>query len=155
MKHEMKWSIVDNAKLIQAMIDGEDRNWIPSKGVEWFNFKWSQLWDLNWRFVAENDNRYIYLNREDWFDVTIQKCQYNNLTYYFVYVENEKTDASYWFPWGLVTWTQSTCHTFRWVRSLRHAMKLWEYWAELILWLANPEDYFLTQDERNNSKKEN
>ena len=153
MKHTMKGSIADNAKLIQAMIEEEDRNWIPSKGAEDFSFKWSQLWDLNWRFVAEDDDRYIYLNREDWVDVTIQRCKYKDLTYYFVYVENEKTDASYWFPWGLVTWTQGTCHTFRWVRSLRHAMKLGEFWWELMLWLANPEDYFLTQEERHNGKQ--
>lgn len=153
MKHTMVGSIVDNAKLIQAMIEEEDRNWIPSKGAEWFNFKWSQLRDLNWRFVAEDDDRYIYLNREDWFDVTIQRCKHRDLTYYFVYVEREKTDASYWFPQGLVTWTQSTCHTFRRVRSLRHAIKLGEYWAELMLWLANPEEYFLTQEERHNGKQ--
>ena len=153
MRHEMKWSIADNAKLIEAMIEGEDRSWIPSKGAEDFNFKWSQIRDLNWWFVAEDDDRYIYLNREDWFNVTVQRCKYKDLTYYFVYIENEKTDSSYWFPWGLVTWTQETCHQFRWVRSLRHAMKLWEYWWELMLWLANPEDYFLTQEEWHNGKQ--
>jgi len=153
MKHTMKGSIADNAKLIQAMIEEEDRNWIPSKGVEDFNFKWSQIWDSNWRFVAEDDYRYIYLNRDDWYDVTIQKCQHRDLTYYFVYVESERTDSSYWFPWGLVTWTQGVCHTFRWVRSLRHAMKLGELWSELFLGLANPEDYFLTQEERDNGKQ--
>lgn len=153
MKHKMIGSIVDNAKLIQAMIDEEDRNWIPSKGVEDFNFKWSQVWDLNGRFVDENDDRYIYLNRDDWFDVTIQRCRQGDLTYYFVYIEIERTDSSYWIPEGLVTGTQSICHTFRWVRSLRHAMKLWEYWAELMRWLANPENYFLTQDEWHNGKQ--
>lgn len=153
MKHTMKGSIVDNAKLIQAMIDREERSWIPSKGVEWFNFKWSQLRDLNWRFVAEDTDKYIYLNRDDWFDVTIQKCQYGKLTYYFVYVEREITDETYWIPEKLLSNNQSTCHTFRWVRSLKHAMKLWEYWAELMLWLANPEDYFLTQEERYNGKQ--
>lgn len=153
MRHTMVGSIADNAKLIEAMIEEEDRSWIPSKGAEDFNFKWSQIRDLNWWFVAENDDRYIYLNREDWFNVTIQRGKYKDLTYYFVYIENEKTDSSYWFPWGLLTWTQETCHQFRWVRSLRHAMKLWEYWGELMLWLANPEDYFLTQEERNNGKQ--
>ena len=152
MKHTMKGSIADNAKLIQARIEEEDRSWIPSKGVEDFHFKWSQNRDLNWRFIADNDN-YIYLNRDDWFDVTVQRCKYKDLIYYMVYVEYEKTDASYWFPQGLVTWTQETRHTFRWVRSLRHAMKLGEFWWELMLWLANPEDYFLTQEERHNGKQ--
>ena len=144
MRHEMKGSIVDNAKLIQAVIEGEDRSWIPSKGVE----------DFNWRFIAEDDDRYFYLNREDWYDVTIQKCKQKDLTYYFVYVEKERTDSNWWIPEGwLVSWTQSICHTFRWVRSLRHAMKLWELWSELMMWLANPEDYFLTSEERHNGKQ--
>lgn len=153
MKHIMKGSIVDNAKLIQAMIDEEDRSWIPSKGVEDFSFKWSQIRDLNWRFVAEDDDRYIYLNRDDWFDVTIQRCKHLDLTYYFVYIERECTDSSYWIPWGLVTWTQETRHTFRWVRSLKHALKLGEICWELMTGLANPEDYFLTRAEYDNMWK--
>ena len=153
MKHTMHGTLADNAAKIKALIDEEDRNWIPSKGVENYLPLGQQPWETNWWFVAEDTDKYIYLNREDWFDVTIQRCKYKDLTYYFVYIENEKTDASYWFPWGLVTWTQSTCHTFRWVRSLRHAMKLGEYSGELMLWLANPEDYFLTQDERYNGKQ--
>lgn len=149
----MKGSIADNAKLIEAIIEGEDRSWIPSKGVEDFNFKWNQIRDLNWRFVDEDNDKYMYLNRDDWFDVTVQKCKHKDLTYYFVYIENEKTDASYWIPEGLVTWTQSTCHMFRWVRSLRHALKLGEICWELMTGLANPEDYFLTQEERHNGKQ--
>lgn len=154
MRHEMKGSIADNAKLIQALIDEEDRNWIPSKGVEDFHFKWSQLRDLNGRFISPDWNdKYLYLNRDDWFEVTIQSCKYKELTYYFVYVENEKTDYSYWIPQELLEWNQSTCHQFRRVRSLRHAMKLGEYWWELMIWLANPEDYFLTKEERHNGKQ--
>lgn len=155
MKYTMEGSISDNAKLIQAIIDEEDRNWIPSKGVEDFNFKWSQLRDLNGRFLSPDWNdKYLYLNRDDWFMVTIQRCQYGKLTYYFVYVENEKTDSVYWIPQELVPWNQATCHQFRWVRSLRHAMKLWEFGWELMIWLANPEDYFITKEERHNAFEE-
>jgi hypothetical protein len=151
----MKGSIVDNVKLIQAMIDEEDRNWIPSKGVEDFHFEWSQLRDLNWRFVAEDTNDYLYLNRDDWFEVTIQRWHFKDLTYYFVYVEKEVDDKGIWIPQELVSWTQSICHTFRWVRSLRHALKLWELWSELALGIFHPEDYFLTKDERDNGKLDN
>ena len=154
MRHEMVGSIVDNAKLIQAIIEEEDRSWIPSKGVEDFNFKWSQIWDLNWRFIDKKNDDYIYLNRDDWFEVTIQRCRIKELIYYFIYVEKELTDSSYWIPWGLVSWTQETCHKFRWVRSLRHAMKLWELWSELMMWIANSEEYFLTQEERHNAFEE-
>ena len=154
MKHTTDWSIHDNAKLIQAMIEEEIRNWIPSKSVEDFNFKWSQLRDLNWRFISSDGNKdYIYLNRDDWYDVTVQRCRKWELIYYFVYVEKELTDASIWIPQGLVTWTQSTCHTFRWVRSLKHAMKLWEIASENFMGLACPEDYFLTREERDNGKQ--
>lgn len=153
MKHVMHGTLADNAAKIKAIIEGEERSWIPSKGVENYVPLGQQPWETNWWFVAEDTDKYIYLNRDDWYDVTIQRCKYKDLTYYMVYVEHEKTDSSYWFPQGLVTWTQSTCHTFRWVRSLRHAMKLGEYWWELMLWLANPEEYFLTQDEWNNGKQ--
>ena len=147
MKHERKGSIVDNAEHILGIIEGEDRSWIPSKGVEDFNFKWSQLWDLNWWFISENwDDRYIYLSRDDWYEVTVQRCELGKkkLRYYMVYVEKDLTD---WIPWELVTDTQWTCHKFRWVRSLRHAMKLWELASENFMWLASPEDYFLTKEE--------
>ena len=154
MKHTMKGSIADNAKLIQARIDEEIRNWIPSGSVEDFNFKWSQIRELNWRFVAEDTDKYIYLNRDDWYDVTVQKCQYGKLTYYFVYVEKDRTDEIRNDPRKLVEWNQSVCHTFRWVRSLRHAMKLGEYGSEMFLGLANYDDYFLTKDERHNAFEE-
>lgn len=154
MKHEMKGSIADNAAIIRALIEEEDRNWIPSKGVEWFNFLGSQLRDLNGRFVAEDTNDYLYLNRDDWFNVTVQKCHnFKDLTYYFVYVEKDVDDKGIWIPQDLVPWTQCICHTFRWVRSLRHALKLWELWSELALWLAHPEDCFLTREERDNGKQ--
>ena len=150
MKHERTGSIHDNAKLIQAVIDEEDRNWIPSKGVETFNFRGSQLRDLDWWYTDNWWTDYLYLSRPDWFEVTVQRCHLwfkNEYTYWTVYIERNVTDRTYWIPWNLVRDNQWTCHTFRWVRSLRHALKLWELWTELLLGLANPEEYFLTEEE--------
>ena len=155
MRHEMKGSIADNAKLIQALIDEEDRNWIPSGSVEDFNFRWSQLRDLNGRFVSPDWNdKYLYFNRDDWYEVTVQKCQYGKLTYYFVYVEKDRTDEIRNDPRELVKDNQWICHTFRRVRSLRHAMKLGEFGSEMFLGLANYDDYFLTRDERDHAFEE-
>lgn len=146
----MNGSIVDNAEYIASVIAEEDRNWIPSKGVEDFNFKWSQIRDLNWWFTSEERDWYYYLNRDDWYEVTVQTCElwYKKKRYYFVYVEKQVTDKNLNNPQeSLVQDTQGLCHMFRWVRSLRHAMKLGEFWWILELQVSNPEEYYLTREE--------
>ena len=154
MKHVMHGTLADNAAKIKAIIEGEERSWIPSGSVENYIPLGQQPRETNWWFVAEDTDKYIYLNRDDWYDVTVQKCQYGKLTYYFVYVEKERTDEIRNDPRELVWWNQSVCHTFRWVRSLKHAMKLGEYGSEMFLGLANYDDYFLTKDERHNAFEE-
>lgn len=154
MKHAMYGTLADNAARVKVLIEEEDRNWIPSGSVENFIPLGQQSRETNWWFVAEDTDKYIYLNRADWYDVTVQRCQHGKLIYYFVYVEKERTDEIWNDPRELVWWNQSVCHTFRWVRSLRHAMKLGEYGSEMFLGLANYDDYFLTKEERNNAFEE-
>ena len=149
-------SIKEDAAVISEIIAGELKSWIPEKGVEDFNFKWSQLWDSDWWFMTEHWGQdYIYLNRPDWFQVTVQRCEiwYKwEYTYWTVYIERNITDRI-WIPGELVHDNQGTCHTFRWVRSLKHALRLGEICWELMTGLANPEDYFLTRDEYDNRWK--
>lgn len=152
MKDRRERSVVDNAMLIESIIAGELRSWIPEKGVEDFNFRWSQLWDIEWWYFRGDDRNYLYLDREWWYHVTVQKCYFNQQSvewpyYWNVYIEKEVTDKSLNIPEELVRHNQWVCHTFRWVRSLKHALYLWEVASENIMGFAYPEEYFLTRDE--------
>lgn len=137
-------SIKEDALLISSVIAGELESWIPEKDVERFNFEWSQLWDTNGWFTKDWNLDYFYLKRDDWFYVTVQRCHLwyrDEFTYWTVYIEKSQSDL--W--WRLDT--QTTCHTFSWVKSLKHALYLWEVCSELFLGLANFENYFLSEEE--------
>ena len=140
-------SIIENAALIDKLIAGEHKLWIPEKGVENFNFKWSQHWDLYWWYLKDKDFNYLYLDRPDWFKVTLQRSLHHleewYKVYWNVYVCKEITD-----PW-CARHNQEVEHKFRWVRSLKHAMKLWEFAWELMLGLSDYSEYFLSDDELN------
>lgn len=149
MEDQRERSIVQDAMLISKVIAGELRSWIPEEGVEDFNFLWSQLWDLNWWYTLNKDTNYIYLDRDDGYHVTVQKCKLWRMekTYYMVYVEKDITDEVWRKKMNLVQSTQWVCHKFRWVRSLKHALYLGQLASENFLGLAYPEQFFLTRDE--------
>ena len=66
--------IAEQAVYINKLIAGEHKNWIPEKWVENFEFLWSHSFDQNWWYFLHKDFDYIYLDRNDWWKVTIQRC---------------------------------------------------------------------------------
>lgn len=138
--------IKKEATIIDWLIAGEHKHWIPEKGVEDFKFKWSNNWDTNGWYTHNWNVEYLYLDREDWWHVTVQRC-YNDFDedyiYWNVYIEKECESRKK----GLIGWAQELCHKFKWVRSLKHALYLGEVASELELWLSNYSDFFLTWDE--------
>lgn len=139
-------SIKDNVRVIEELIAGEHKHWIPEKGVENFKFKWSFESDTNSWYISRWNVEYIYLDREDWWHVTVQRC-YNGFDedyiYWNVYIEKECESRKK----GLIGWAQELCHKFKWVKSLKHALYLGEVASELELGLSNYSDFFLTRDE--------
>lgn len=142
--HEL--SIEENADIINWLLLGEEHNWFPNKWVEDFNFLWSQVRDLNWWYIKNWEVDYLYLDRDDWWHVTLQRC-YNSCDedyrYWNVYIEKDASNK--WF----LGETQVLCHKFHWVRSLKHALYLGQIASELTLWLSHPEDFFITRKEWN------
>lgn len=149
MKDMRDYSIAEDAVRIYNVIAGELRSWIPEKGVEDFNFLWSQLWDTNWWYTLEKNTDYIYLDRDDGYHVTVQRCKLwrKERIYYMVYAEKDRTDEVWWKKLELVQSTQWVCHKFRWVRSLKHALYLGQYASENFRGLASPENFFLSKEE--------
>ena len=139
-------SIDEDATIISQLIGEEQESWIPGKGVESFNFLGSQLWDTDWWITDNAWSDYFYLNRDEHTLVTVQRCRLESVdkrrkTYWNVYIERDITD------WKSVNNNQTLCHTFRWVRSLKHALYLGEVAWELNLQVASPEDFYLTREE--------
>lgn len=134
------------ASIIEEVIAGEHKNWIPEKGVEDFKFKWSNKRDTYWWYFRDYNLEYIYLDREDWWHITLQRCYTNfdeDYIYWNVYIEKECESRKKW----LISWAQELCHKFKWVKSLKHALYLGEVASELELGLSNYSDFFLTRDE--------
>lgn len=138
--------IAEQAVYINKLIAGEHKHWIPEKGVENFKFKWSNERDTNGWYTLRWQVDYLYLDREDWWHVTVQRC-YNDFDedyiYWNVYLEKECESRKKW----LIGWAQELCHKFKWVRSLKHALYLGEVASELALGLSNYSDFFLTREE--------
>lgn len=135
----------DNAAIYDIIAE-EERSWIPEEGVAHFHFKWSSSRDTDWWYFKWDNHDYLYLDREWWYHVTVQRAHWwnnsdNKISYWNVYIEKEITDED------SVRANQSLCHTFRWVRSLRHALYLWEVSNEIALRVAYPANFFLTKEE--------
>ena len=131
--------------IIDELIADEHKNWIPEEGVEWFKFKWSNERDNYWWYFIDYNLEYIYLDREDWSRVTIQRCYKDfeeDLVYWNVYIERECESLE-----KFLNWTQALEHKFKWVRSLKHALYLWEVAWDACLWLFRKEQFFLTREE--------
>ena len=139
-------SILDNVRVIDELIADEHKHWIPEKGVEDFKYKGSNKWDSNSWYTHNWQVDYLYLDREDWWHVTLQRC-YNDFDedyiYWNVYIEKECESRKKW----LINWAQELCHKFKWVRSLKHALYLGEVASELELCVSNYSDFFLTREE--------
>ena len=139
-------SIAEQAAYIDKLIAGEHKNWIPEKWVENFEFLWSHSYDENWWYFLHNDFDYIYLDRKDWWKVTLQRCckdiKEKNI-YWNVYLDKsiESPEKS------LIPAYQELSHKFRCVRSLKHALYLWEVASENELGIFNPSDFFLNKEE--------
>ena len=138
--------IAEQAVYINKLIEGEHKNWIPEKWVENFEFLWSHSFDQNWWYTHNNDFEYLYLDRNDWWHVTVQRCYKDfdeDYIYWNVYIEKECESRKK----GLINCAQELCHKFKWVRSLKHALYLWEVASELELCVSDYSDFFLTWDE--------
>lgn len=131
--------------VIEELIAGEHKHWIPEKWVEDFKFKWSNPRDTYWWYFKDYNLDYLYLDREDWSKVTIQRCYKDfdeDFIYWNVYIEKECESRE-----NFLEWTQALEHKFHWVRSLKHALYLWEVAWDACLGLFQKENYFLTRRE--------
>ena len=134
---------VYDVEAIYRIIYEEQKSWIPGEGLGHFTPRGSSSWDTDWWYFRNDDHDYLYLEREWWYHVTVQRCDVKGTEHHYwnVYIEKDITDGD------SVRANQTVSHTFRWVRSLKHALYLWEIAQELNLQVAHYEDFFLTKEE--------